>query len=248
MKILAIDTTENTAAAAICEDEMLLSSFQITKMKTHSESMLPMIDAMLTLLHLSVDQIDLFALSAGPGSFTGVRIGAAGIKGLCFGRNKPIVAVSALEAMAWNHLYADGLICPVMDARRGQVYAALLRVQDGNVVYIDGLKDQVIMAQELVDRIGERFPGETVRFTGGAYEALVQLASAQGGFHLGYTPESLRYEHAYGVALCAFKKYMADPTCAVNDASLVPIYLRASQAERERLKKEEKEKLQYNHS
>lgn len=238
MKILAIDTCENTAAAAVTEDEHLLASFHLMQTRTHSESMLPMIQSLLTQLHMTVDDIDLFAVSAGPGSFTGVRIGAATIKGLNFGKEKPIVAVSALEAMAWNHLGESCLVCPTMDARRGQVYAALFSVTDEEVSYVQGFEDAAVMACDLVAAIGQRFASKEIRFCGGAMKQMNSLAKDTSTLQVRFTPEPFRYENAYGVALCAYRKYRKNPACAVSDIALSPIYLRASQAERERLEKE----------
>ena len=125
MKILALDSTAIVSTVAICEDEKLLAQFTINNGNTHSETLLPMIEASLKVLKLTTDDIDLFACSAGPGSFTGVRIGAATIKGLAFNRNKPCAPVSSLDALAHNLLYTNGIVCPVMNARRSQLYNAL---------------------------------------------------------------------------------------------------------------------------
>ena len=235
MKIMAIDTTENTATAAICEDAALLASYRLTRTRTHSESMLPMIESMLHQLACSLDEIDLFAISAGPGSFTGVRIGAATIKGLTFGREKPIVAVSALEAMAWNHLGWEGIVAPCMDARRNQLYNALFRIHGETVERLT--PDRIVQASELAEELSQHFSGEPIRFTGGGME--VALKAAGGKVQAAFVPEVLRYEDAYGVALCALHRYLADPACALTDITLAPTYLRASQAEQERLRREE---------
>ena len=120
MKILSLDSTAIVSTVAICENERLLAQFTINNGNTHSETLLPMIEASLKVLKLTVDDIDLFACSAGPGSFTGVRIGASTVKGLAFNKNKPCAPVSSLDALAHNLLYADGIVCPVMNARRGQ--------------------------------------------------------------------------------------------------------------------------------
>ena len=121
MKILAIDSTALVASVAICEDEVLLGEVTLNNGNTHSETLLPTVEFLLSHLSLTRDDIDLFALSEGPGSFTGVRIGAATVKGLAFGTRKPCVGVSTLEALAYNLRSHDGLICPVMNARRKQV-------------------------------------------------------------------------------------------------------------------------------
>ena len=128
MKILALDSTAAVCSCAVCEDEKILSVFTVNSGNTHSETLLPMIEASLRMLSLEVCDIDLFAFSEGPGSFTGVRIGAATLKGLAFGRNKPCVGVSTLKALASNLSGMSGIVCPVMNARRNQVYLSLIHI------------------------------------------------------------------------------------------------------------------------
>ena len=127
MKILAVDSTATAASVAITENGELLAEYTVLNGNTHSETLLPMVESALRVFGLSVAEIDIFALSEGPGSFTGVRIGAATVKGLAFGTEKPCVGVSTLEALAYNLVGYRGLICPVMNARRSQVYTALFR-------------------------------------------------------------------------------------------------------------------------
>ena len=234
MKILAIDTTESTAAVAVCEDERLLGEFHLYQTRTHSESILPMIRSLMDQLHLTVDEIDLFALSAGPGSFTGVRIGAATVKGLCFGRKTPCVAVSALEAMAYAHEGFEGLVVPVMDARRSQLYSATFRLREGRVERLT--PDRVILIPDLIAELKQAGGTLPIRFCGGG-EALVRQKAE--GLSIASMPAPLRYENAWGVARLAYQRYLADPSCAVSDIELAPTYLRASQAERERLERKQ---------
>ena len=115
MKILALDSTALTASVAVCDDEKLLSEFTVNNGNTHSETILPMIESMLKRLNLTAKDIDVFACSAGPGSFTGVRIGAATIKGLAFGSDKPCIGISTLRSLAYNIQGCGGIICPVMN-------------------------------------------------------------------------------------------------------------------------------------
>ena len=125
MKILGIDTTAKTATAAIVEDGRLIAITVLNTPNTHSVTLLPMIDGLLKSAGLTLNDIDVFSCSVGPGSFTGVRIGTSAIKGLAYANGKPCVGVSSLEALAMNVTAEDGIICPVMDARRGQLYNAL---------------------------------------------------------------------------------------------------------------------------
>ncbi len=230
MKILALDTTENTVTAAVCEDEMPLAYSTLAAVRTHSEMLLPMIEGMLDALHLKHEDIDLYACSAGPGSFTGVRIGAATVKGLAFGRKKPCVGVSAIEALAWNLAGFQGIICPGMDARRGQLYQALF---EGDGVSIRRLtQDRVITAEELSRELAAMSEGTPIRFCGGGYEVMRRACGENAS--VVETPPMLRMENACSVARCAFLRYTADPSCAMDDRTLVPLYLRDSQAERER--------------
>ncbi len=239
MKILAIDTTENTATAAILEDEKLLGSIQLTRAKNHSEAMLPMIDDLLCKLQLSLPDVDLFALSAGPGSFTGVRIGAATVKGLTFGREKTIVPVSGIEAMAYLFVGMDGLLCPGMDARRGQVYSAIFRVQGEKIERLT--EDRVILIPDLMKELAAY--GEKVRFCGGGYD-LMRDAALSCGIAVCEVPEPLRYEHAWGVGRLAYLRYRESPETACKDTALKPIYLQLAQAERERIEKEKQAETQ----
>ena len=127
MKILALDSSATVATVALCEDQRLLAEYTVNNGNTHSETLLPMVESLLANFSMTAKDVDIFAASIGPGSFTGVRIGAATLKGLAFASNKACVGVSTLEARAYNLVSHKGLICPVMNARRSQVYTALFR-------------------------------------------------------------------------------------------------------------------------
>ena len=131
LRILALDSTADVSSVAVCEGEKLLSEITINTGNTHSQTLLPSVEMALKLAELSVDDVDLFTCSVGPGSFTGVRIGVATVKGLAFGKDKPCVPVSTLDALAYNLRGYNGIICPVMNARRMQVYNALFRCENG---------------------------------------------------------------------------------------------------------------------
>lgn len=234
MKILALDSTAIVSTVAICENEKLLAEFTLNNGNTHSETLLPMIESSLKVLGLTVSDIDLFACSAGPGSFTGVRIGAATLKGLAFDRNKPCAPVSSLDALAHNLLFADGIVCPVMNARRGQLYNALFLCRDGRLERL--CDDRLISVYDLEDELGAKFAGMKIHLCGDGYDI------AQGAFtkiHPESTPLRQRYQSAYSVALCALEA--SEGALLTTDIELSPIYLRASQAERERLERLEKE-------
>ena len=224
MKILAVDSTATTASVAICEDARLLAEYTVSNGNTHSETLLPMIESALRTLGLSVSDIELFATSAGPGSFTGVRIGAATIKGLAFNSQKPCVAVSTLEALAYNLIGRRGLICPVMNARRSQVYNALFESDGEKLSRLT--EDNAMSIAELDSLLAKR--KQSVSFCGDGYDVTVpeiKLTEYES------VPERQRIQSAYSVACVALEKYMRGEY--VGDRELVSTYLRPCQAERE---------------
>ena len=224
MKILALDCTATVCSVALCEDETPIALYTLNNGNTHSESLLPMIETVLRHAHLSVSDVDLFACTEGPGSFTGVRIGCATIKGLAFDRQKPCIGVSTLEALAENLQGLDGLLCPVMNARRGQVYNALFRFENGAIQRL--CPDRAIALTEL----DKELAGETtVRLCGDGYELAV---SALTQASLTPTPSFLIPQNAGSVARCALRAYQTGKSG--TDSLLKPTYLRLPQAERER--------------
>jgi tRNA threonylcarbamoyladenosine biosynthesis protein TsaB len=133
MKILSLDTTAEVCTAAICEDKRLIAEMTVNTGNTHSQTLLPVVEQLLKISETSFDDIDCYACSTGPGSFTGVRIGVATVKGIAYGKNKPCISVSTLEALAYNLIGFDGIICPVMNARRNQVYNALFECKNSKL-------------------------------------------------------------------------------------------------------------------
>jgi tRNA threonylcarbamoyladenosine biosynthesis protein TsaB len=172
---------------------------------------------------LTLKDVDLLAVAHGPGSFTGVRIGVSMVKGLAWAGDKPCVGVSTLEAMAWHGLAAGGLVCPVMDARRSQVYNALFRIENGRPVRLT--EDRPIALEELAARLESL--GERAFLVGDGAQLSFDYLSAR-GIPCAMAPENLRWQDAWGVAMAAMDKTPAGPD------ELLPVYLRLSQAERER--------------
>ncbi len=224
MKILAVDSTAVTASVSVTEDEKLLAEYTLLNGNTHSETLLPMTESALKALGLTVRDIDLFACSAGPGSFTGVRIGAATIKGLAFGKEKPCVSVSTLEALAYNLVGFSGLICPVMNARRSQVYTALFESDGKKLTRL--IEDSALPISELDELLARK--GESVRFCGDGYDITIPELKLCPHTPV---PKRLRPQSAYSVAMVAAEKYRAEG--GVSDRELVSTYLRPCQAERE---------------
>lgn len=238
MKILAVDTTAKTSAVAITENEKLIASTVLNTPTTHSVTLLPMIDALLKASMMTNDDIDIYACSAGPGSFTGVRIGVSLVKGLAFGSDKPCIGVSALEALARNMSMIDGIICPVMDARRSQLYNAIFTVRGGELVRLT--EDRLIASSELCKELKVYTDnGEKVYFTGEGYAIAKRDIPLKNTF---VAPEHCLWQNGYSVALSAldvYRKAKAEDAklSGFTASKLSPIYLRASQAERERLEK-----------
>ena len=228
MKILALDSTAITASVAFCEDEKLLAEYTLRNGNTHSETLLPMIESIWNAFSITASDVDLFAASAGPGSFTGVRIGAATVKGLAFDSQKNCIGVSTLEALAYNLIHVNGLVCPVMNARRKQVYTALFRIKDGNMERL--MEDCAIAIAELDDRL--KAYDEPVYLVGDGYD--VTVADLTHPTLL--TPERLRHQSAYAVAQVAYHAYQNG--VRTTDIEMSPTYLRPSQAERERAERE----------
>ena len=229
MKILSVDSSAIVASAALCEDGKLLAEYTLNNKNTHSETLLPMIESLLSFFSLTAKDIDLFAVSSGPGSFTGVRIGAATVKGLAFASGKDCLGVSTLEAIAYNLRFHKGLICPVMNARRSQVYTALFR-SDGKDV--ERLLDDTAMSIEELDALLSQY-GEEVALAGDGYDI------CESGFKttaLRFVPERLRHQSAFSVAEVAYRDHLNG--AKGSDAELGVNYLRPSQAERERAERE----------
>ena len=230
MKILAIDSSAEVCSVAITNDKKLISEITVNTGNTHSQTLLPAVEQALKLAELTVDDIDVFACSTGPGSFTGVRIGAATLKGLAYGKNKPCISVSTLEALAYNLRGFDGVICPVMNARRAQVYNALFECKDG--VLTRTCADRAISIEELESELIAL--DKPVFLAGDGYDVTLEGFKS---FECKYTPEPMRYQSGYSVAQVALKKYR-EGLCQ-SDSELTATYLRLPQAERERLKKEQ---------
>lgn len=222
MKILALDSSAVAACAAVIDGDKILAEYTQNTGHTHSETLLPLAEKALTASALSVDDIDLFAVSAGPGSFTGVRIGISLVKGLTFGKNKPIASVSSLEALAYNLQGFNGVVCPVMDARRNQVYTAIFK--DAQRLS----EDMLIPCEELKQMLSRY--DEPIYFTGDGYELARKNIVLD---NICDTPLRLRLQNAVSVALAAEKNFKVNKNI-FTDTEVQPIYLRASQAERER--------------
>lgn len=227
MLILGIDTSAVAAGAAVIKDSKLISETYINTGFTHSQTIMCLIDTALKNAELEFSDIDAVAVAAGPGSFTGIRIGVSAVKGLCFADNKPCFPVSTLEALA-NCVDLEGfVICPVMDARCMQVYCAMFEKKDGDIVRL--CDDAPKTLDELSEIIGKL--GRKVLLVGDGAELTYKFMSEKGLDVIKFS-EVFKFQHASGVAITALRHYNKGKE-PVSAQELMPVYLRLSQAERE---------------
>ncbi len=223
MLTLALDSTANTATCALERDGRMLALYTENGILTHSEALLPMIENMLEKAAVKLSDVDRFAVSVGPGSFTGVRIGVAIIKGLAFAQNKPCIGVSTLAALNKNLEGLGGYVVPTMDARRNQVYTAIFkdgeRLTEDMLIPLDELKDKLLsLGVKSFHLCGDGY------YLSKSYFDNTELLALE-------TPALLIPQNAFSVAL------LAEDGEPISDRELAPLYLRASQAEREREQK-----------
>lgn len=234
MRILGIESSSLVASVAIVEDGVTMAEFTANFKKTHSQTLLPMIDEMVSLLGIELSTIDAIAVSGGPGSFTGLRIGSATAKGLGLALDKPLIHVPTLDATAYNLYGAGALICPIMDARRNQVYTGIYRFAET----FEAVREQDAMDMgDLIGVLNEM--GEPVIFLGdGAPVFEKQIREAMTvPFH--FAPAHVNRQRAAAVAALGAVYYAEGKTETAMEHR--PDYLRKSQAEREREEREGKE-------
>ncbi|HAH78131.1 MAG TPA: tRNA (adenosine(37)-N6)-threonylcarbamoyltransferase complex dimerization subunit type 1 TsaB [Ruminococcaceae bacterium] len=225
MKILAVDSSAVAASAALTQDGKILGEFYSNTGLTHSQTLMPMIAGLLHSTRTPLAGVDLFAVSAGPGSFTGIRIGVASVKGLAMPGGRPCIGVSTLEAIAWNLAHLDGTVCAVMDARCHQVYNAVFRAAGGGLKRL--CPDRAISIADLAEEC-KSYAGPLFLVGDGA-----RLCYNSAGFQKlrpSLPPEILLYQRASGVAKAAEAAYT--PGYTAGAAELMPVYLRPAQAQR----------------
>ena len=232
MRILAVDTSSQSASCALTEDGRLLGECFTNVRLTHSQTLMPMIEGLFAQTQTSIESVDLFAVTEGPGSFTGLRIGVAAAKGLAWPSGKRCAACSTLESMAWNLAHTGGEICAVMDARRHQVYNA--RFASDGAALTRLTPDRAISLEELADELKKSGNPQILVGDGAVlcYTTLKEL-----GLDVRLAPPHLQFQSAWGVARCALE--LARRGELTDASGLTPNYHRLSQAERERLAKEQ---------
>ena len=235
MKILALDSSGIVASVAVIEDDILLAEYTVNYKKTHSQTLLPMLDEIVKMTELDLKTIDAIAVAKGPGSFTGLRIGSATAKGLGLALDKPLIGIPTVEALAYNLYDVNGLICPIMDARRKQVYTGIYRYEDHRLVTV---KDQMAVGiEELLSMLNEM--GETVTFLGDGVPVFKDIIADKLEVPFSFAPAHLSRQRAGAVGALGVLYYKEGRT--ETAAEHKPDYLRVSQAERERAQKLKKE-------
>ena len=232
MKIVSVDSTATACSVALMEDEKVLGEFYCNTKLTHSQTLMVMAEQLMACTQYALEDVDAFAVAAGPGSFTGVRIGVSAVKGMAMALEKPCVGVSTLEAMARNLSFLRGTVCALMDARCGQVYTACFRAENGRLTRLT--EDGALPAEEAAKACAG-FPGPLFLTGDGA-----ELCYGQEAFQAlrpTLLPEPLRYQRACGVAKAALEILLRGG--GTDARELMPIYLRLPQAQRELKKKQE---------
>ncbi len=223
MITLAIDTATKTATVALLRDESILVEYFFNLSVNHSETVLPAIQQGLGLARICMADVDLFALTVGPGSFTGLRIGASTVKGLAVATGKPVVGVSTLEALAYNAIDYPGLVCPILDARKGEIYAALYR-RNPEGLFDTVMEDQATTPGELLPRIDEQ-----TLFLGDGLAESTEWIRQHLRDRAHFAAPNRQMIRASGVALIGRKRYGRGERLDV--ATFAPRYLRRSEAE-----------------
>ncbi|MDD6105483.1 MAG: tRNA (adenosine(37)-N6)-threonylcarbamoyltransferase complex dimerization subunit type 1 TsaB [Ruminococcus sp.] len=232
MKILGLDSSGIVASVAIVEDDVLIAEYTVNYKKTHSQTLLPMLDEIAKMTELDLNSIDAIAVAAGPGSFTGLRIGSATAKGLGLALKKPLIAIPTVEGLAYNLYDISGLICPIMDARRKQVYTGIYRFTDHQLKVVE---DQMAVPMETVIEKLNQY-GEAVTFLGDGVPVFHELIAEKMTVPYSFAPAHVNKQRAAAVAVLGEIYYRQGKTETAMEH--VPDYLRVSQAERERAERE----------
>lgn len=237
MKILALDSSGLVASVAVVEDDDLVAEYDIQYKKTHSQTLLPMLDEIKKMIELDMSTLDAVALAAGPGSFTGLRIGSATAKGLGLALGIPLIEIPTLEGLAYNLYGSAGYICPIMDARRGQVYTGVYRFVKGSDQEKDGCRLETVEPQcavaieEIIEKLNHL--GKEVIFLGDGVPVFREKLAQAMEVPYYFAPAHMNRQRAAAVAALGCSYYKAGKY--VDAKEHAPIYLRLSQAEREKL-------------
>lgn len=235
MKILALDSSGLVASVAVVEDENLLAEYTVNYKKTHSQTLLPMLDEIGKMIDLDLKSIDAIAIASGPGSFTGLRIGSATAKGLGLALDKPVIGISTVEALAYNLYDTQSLICPVMDARRNQTYTGIYAFEEGKFQEISGPEATGI--EDIIEKLNTI--GKKVIFLGDGVPVFREIIKESLKVPYSFAPAHLNKQRAGAVGALGCKYFAEGKIESAREHQ--PEYLRLSQAERERAESLKKE-------
>lgn len=236
MKILAIDSSSLVASVAVVQDGIMTAEYTINYKKTHSQTLLPMIDEIARMTELDLHTLDAIAVTRGPGSFTGLRIGSATAKGLGLALGKPVIAVGTIDAMAYNLWGSAGWIVPLMDARRDQVYTGVYQFQEGELVIF---REQCVMTvEELLSYLNSACQDRSVIFLGDGVPVYQDRIEELLSVPHSYAPAHMNRQRAGAAGVLAGQYYARG--LLESAAEHKPEYLRLPQAERERREREER--------
>lgn len=238
MKILAIDSSGLVASVAILEEDNMLAEYTVNYKKTHSQTLLPMLDEIVKMIEMDLSEIDAIAIAKGPGSFTGLRIGSATAKGLALALKKPIISIPTVEGIAFNLFGTNRMICPLMDARRNQVYTGIYTFQKGELQTL--IPEKAVDVEEIIEEInllGENNQKEII-YLGDGVEVYKEIINEKTKIPFLFAPPHVSKQRAGGIGMLAFQYWKDGKIETAKEHK--PEYLRLSQAERERLEKEKK--------
>ena len=232
MKILGLDSSGIVASVAVVQDDVLVAEYTVNYKKTHSQTLLPMLDEIVRMTEMDLNTIDAIAIAAGPGSFTGLRIGSATAKGLGLALRKPLIAVPTVEGLAYNLYDTEGLICPIMDARRKQVYTGLYQFENHKLKVTE---DQMAIPMEQMIEILNHYQ-KPVTFLGDGVPVFKEMIQENLKVPYTFAPAHVNKQRAAAVAALGMEYYRQGRIQTAEEH--IPDYLRLSQAERERAEKE----------
>ena len=227
MKILAIDSSSVVATVAITDEEKIIAEYSVNHKKTHSQTLLPMIEEIVKMAEINIDELDAIAVSGGPGSFTGLRIGSATAKGIAFAIKKPIIHIPTIDGLAYNMYGTNRIVCPIMDARRNQVYTGLYRFENDEFITIEAQSQKDIM--DVIKSVNEI--GKSVVFLGDGTSIYKEIITKNINVDCQFAPIHMNMQRASSVAALAVKYYNEGKV--IESSEHKPDYLRKSQAERE---------------
>lgn len=232
--ILAIESSSLVASVALADEDRVIAEYTTNQKKTHSQTLLPMIEEIFKITETDKKEIEAIAVSAGPGSFTGLRIGSATAKGLGLALNKPLISIPTVEGLAYNIQFTDRFICPIMDARRNQVYTGIFENTNGSQITV--MEQSAIAIEELIEILNEK--RRPVIFLGDGTPVYKEVLDERLNVEHDYAPVNMNRQRASSIAALGMI-YYAEGRTESSDCH-VPNYLRMSQAERERINHDKK--------